>query len=46
MKTSEHRNFEFDQILLRATTRWAINCHTVGTNTVTGPMVVIKTAAA
>lgn len=44
MKTSEHRNFEYDQILLRATTRWAINAHTVGDDKNVGPVVVIKSA--
>jgi len=44
MKTSEHRNFELDQILLRATTRWAINSHTLGDATTVGPMLVIKSA--
>ena len=43
LKTSEHRNFERDEILLRATTRWAINPHTLGDATHAGPMVVIKT---
>jgi len=42
---SEDRYFESDQIGVRGTTRFDINCHDVGDSSAAGAIVALKTAA-
>jgi len=45
IRTSTERYAELDQTLMLATTRFAALTHDVGTSTVAGPLVALKTAA-
>jgi len=45
VKVSEDRYFEYDQVGIKATSRWGINVHDVGTASVAGPVVGLKTPA-
>lgn len=44
VETSKDRYFELDQLAIRGIERFDINCHDLGTTSVAGPMVAIKTA--
>lgn len=45
MRISDQRLIELDQVMMIANTRIAINNHTVGSDTVAGPVVALKTHA-
>jgi HK97 family phage major capsid protein len=45
IKTASERYIEYDQTLTFATARVAINVHDLGSTTVAGPIVALKTAA-
>ena len=44
VETSRDRYFEFDQLAIRGIERFDIVAHDLGTNSITGPIVAIKTA--
>ena len=46
MRVSDQRLVELDQVLMIANTRIAINNHSLGSSTVAGPVIALKSHAA